>query len=106
MVFHSCAAASSPTLFRIVRIVEERAQLDTAMPELREVKGATIPRIERGGSIVRRKDHQRVKKCDDAQLLFRRHVRKRCSSCLCLTTVTHDHLHQINTASIVAIWSG
>src|SRR5215217_2381379 len=76
------------------------------MPELWEVEGVTIPGVERGGSVVRRKDHERVKKCDHARLLFGRHIRKCSSCCLCLTAVTHDHFHQINAASIVAVWSG
>src|SRR6185369_2015241 len=92
-------------LLRIGRVVEERAQLDAAMPELREVKGVPIARIKVRGSIVRRKDNQRVQECDHTRLLLGRQLRECSSSNLTLTSVTHNHLHQINTASIMAVWS-
>jgi hypothetical protein len=55
--------ASLPfTLFRVVRIVEEYRQLNTAVPELWKVKNRSITRVERGSRIVRRKKDERVEK--------------------------------------------
>jgi len=51
---------SHHALLRIGRVVEERAQLDAAMPKLREVKGVPIARIKVRGSVVWRKDNERV----------------------------------------------
>ena len=51
---------SHHALLRIGRVVEKGAQLDAAMSELREVEGVPIARIKVRGSVVRRKDHQRV----------------------------------------------
>src|SRR5215510_12313069 len=52
----------------IRRVVEEYRQLDAAMPELREERGAAVSRIQIGRRVIGRIDHQRVEEFDQRQL--------------------------------------
>ena len=74
------------------------------MPELREVESAVVARIERGGGIVRGKDNERIEQLDHALLLL---SRKRCKGVarrLGFATVAQDNFHQVDAATIVAVW--
>jgi hypothetical protein len=52
----------SGVLFLLGRIVEQDGQLDAAVAKLWEEWRRTIPRIQIGGGIVRREEHQRIEK--------------------------------------------
>lgn len=91
------------SLFGIVRIVEEHGQLYASMPELGKPERVTVARIERGGSVVRGKDNERVKQREDAPLLFRRECCKSVARRLRFATMAQDDLRQIDTAPIMSV---
>ena len=94
------------SLFWIVRVVENRNKLDAAMPKLREAERAAVPRIERRGSVIRRKEDERVEQLEHTLLLLGRKCCKGIACRLGFTTVAQDHFHQVDAAAIVAVWRG
>src|SRR5262245_22744338 len=93
-------------LFGIRWIVEEYAQLDTAVPELRKVRGATISGIQIGRRVIWRKDDQRVEEFDQRHLAVGREAREFIAGFLRLAAVPQNHFHEIDAAPVVAVRSG
>jgi hypothetical protein len=72
------------------------------VPELREIGRIAIPRIEVGGGIIRRKQHQRLEEALERTGLRLRQKRIGIAGCLCLAAVPQDDVIERNAAAIVS----
>ena len=95
--------ASPLRSFQIAGIIKQQSQLDAAVAELRKLGFRRIRRIKVRGGVVRREQHQRIKKCQKAVQV----VGIQGGTCIariqCFPTVAEDHIIQRDAASIVSV---
>src|SRR5437899_2949990 len=84
-------------------IVEQHRQLDTAMAILRKVRLRWILRIERRCGVIRRKQDQRIEKCEYCVLVIPTQSRKRVARSKSLSPMAKNDIVQCHAATIVAI---
>src|SRR5262249_61363596 len=93
----------------VLRVVEQNRQLDTAMPDLREVSCGRVPWIQIGSCVIWWEQYQRAQEVQQVTsislvsvlLVLAEEVGECVSRRLGLATVAQDHLDQIVAPAVM-----